>query len=431
VIARPASTGARRVLAGLVAGLVVGWVLAAVGGSTSARVEAVVAPLGTLWINAVRMTIVPLVVSLLFVSVATAGGGRAIAREGVVAFATFFGLLALAAIFAWALVPPMIRDAPFTAEARAALQASAQSSATATTGMIKSLPGFSQWITSIIPTNVVKTAVDSAMLPLVVFVLLFAAAARRIDVVGRDALVSFFSTVGSAMTTVVRWVIALAPIGVFALVVGPASRGGGSLAGALGYYVLGISLLVTLFTLCIYPVAHLAGVPLGLFVRGVFPAQVVAFASSSSLASLPALIEGARRIGIPDRVGGFTLPLAVSTFKVATPITWGTATMFLAHLYGIELMSGAMASMCATAVVLSFSIPGVPNGGLLMMAAFAASYGVPAEGVGLLLAIDTIPDLFGTVTNVTGDLVATTVVNRFAGEPEGADVTMPEGAPAV
>jgi proton glutamate symport protein len=419
VIARPPSTGARRVLAGLVAGLVVGWVLAAVGGGASDVANSILAPIGTLWINAVRMTVVPLVVSLLFVSVATAGGGRTIARESVVAFSVFTVLLTMAALVAWLLVPAAIDDMPFTQEAGEALRASAQSTAAATTGAVKGLPPFSQWVTTIVPTNVMKTAVDSAMLPLVVFVLLFASAARAIDASGRSALVSFFSTIGAAMTVVVRWVIAVAPIGVFALVVGPASRGGGSLAGALGYYVMASCFLTTLFTLLMYPVSAIGGVPFRVFVRAAFPPQAVAFASSSSLASLPALIESARRMGIPDRVAGFSLPLAVSTFKVATPIVWVLATSFLARLYGVELTMGTLAFMCVSSIVLSFGIPGVPNGGLLMMAAFATNFGIPPEGVGLLLAVDTIPDLFATVTNVTGDLVATTVVDRFADTSDG------------
>jgi proton glutamate symport protein len=140
----------------------------------------------------------------------------------------------------------------------------------------------------------------------------------------------------------------------------------------------------------------------------------VALSSSSSLASLPALVEGARALGLPVSVGGFVLPLSVSTFKVATPISWLLGTLFLAKLYGVTLASGAVLSIAFLSVVLSLTIPGVPQGAVLLLAPVLVQYGIPAEGVALLLAADTIPDLVGTMTNVTGDMVVGAVVARRA-----------------
>ncbi len=400
-----------RVFLGLVAGLIVGAVL---GGSTqgvAAAVSGLLTPIGTLWINAVRMTVIPLVVSLLFVSVTNAGQGGALAREAVAAFGAFIGLLVFAAVAACLIAPSLVGQMPASV-AVDALRTTAQSSAAATGALVGEVPGFAAWLEGIVPTNVVKAAVDGAMLPLVIFTALFAVAARHIAVDRRAALVEFFSAIGQAMTTVVGWVIWLAPFGVFALVVGPASHNGASFAGAIGYYVVAISLLLILFTMLLYPIAHIAGIPLPVVVRGLLPAQAVALASSSSLASLPALIEGAERIGIPDRVTGFVLPLAVSTFKVATPITWGVGSLFLARLYGITLSPLTVVAMSLAAVAASFGIPGVPQGALLMMAPFLTNFGIPGEGVALLIAADTIPDVFGTLANVTADIVAATIVAR-------------------
>jgi Na+/H+-dicarboxylate symporter len=397
-----------RVFLALVAGLIVGTVLGATSTGAAAAITGILSPIGALWINAVRMTVVPLVVSLLFVSVANAGGGRALAREGTAAFAAFAGLLVLAAVATCVIGPSLVGQMPASVAA-AALQSQARQAAPAA-----SVPGFTDWLGSLVPTNVVRAAADGAMLPLVVFVLLFALAARQIAADRREALVGFFAAIGSTMTTVVGWVIALAPIGVFALVVGPASHNGASFAGAIGYYVVAISLLLVLFTMLLYPIAQLTGTPPAIFARGVFPAQAVALASSSSLASLPALVEGSARIGIPSSVAGFSLPLAVSTFKVSTPISWGVGSLFLARLYGISLSPWTVIGMSLAAVAASFSIPGVPQGAILMMAPFLTTFGIPAEGVALLIAADTIPDLFATMTNVTADMVAATIVARAA-----------------
>jgi Na+/H+-dicarboxylate symporter len=318
-----------------------------------------------------------------------------------------------AAVVALALAPALMDDMKLGAGAAAALRATASAGATETTAHVTQLPGFGAWVMSLVPANVVSAAAGGAMLPVIVFTLLFGLASQRIDASLRTALVGFFGAVASATTTIVDWIIAVAPIGIFALVTVAASRAGVALAGAMTYYVLAISLLLVLFALLIYLVASIGGrIPLGWFTRGVLPAQAVALSTSSSLASLPALVEGARALGLPTPVGGFVLPLAVSTFKVATPITWLVGTLFLAKLYGVPLGTTALVTMAFTGVALSFTIPGVPQGAQLMLAPILVSYGIPAEGVALLIAADTIPDLVGTMTNVTGDMVVGAIAGR-------------------
>jgi Na+/H+-dicarboxylate symporter len=414
----------RRVVIGLIAGLIVGSTLDAWSGGFASGIVAVLTPVGQLWVNAIRMTVVPLVVSLLFVSVTSRGSTPRLGRVGAVTMGSFFALLAAAAVFAVLLVPPMMNDMKLSAAAAEALRSSA--SADAAKASLQ-LPGFAGWVTSLLPTNVVKSAVDGAMLPLILFTLMFGLAARRIEPEQRQALVDFFGAVGGAMTRVIEWVVAAAPLGVFALVTVAASKAGIALAGAMLYYVFGISALSLLFALLIYLVVPVvAQIPLRDFVRAVFPAQAVAFSSSSSLASLPALVEGARKLKLPPQIGGFVLPLSVASFKVATPITLLTGTVFLARLYGVTIDFTALITIAVTAIALSFTAPGVPQGAQLMLAPLLVSHGIPAEGVALLIAADTIPDLFGTVTNVTGDLVAGTVVARHGVLPEAE---VPEAIP--
>ena len=406
---------AHRVVIGLIAGLIFGSAIGALGGPIALRVSDVLEPVGSLWVNAIRMTVVPLVVSLLFVSVATHESASGMGRLTAATFAAFIGVLVFAAVVALLLAPPLIADMKLATDAAARLRATATASAGQTAAQVTKLPGFAAWVTALVPVNAVKAAADAAMLPLIVFTALFALATRQIEPTLREALVSFFAAIVGATTTIVEWIIFVAPVGVFALVSVATSRAGVALAGAVAYYILAISSALVLFTLLLYPIAAFAGrIPLGWFTRAVLPAQAVALSSSSSLASLPALVEGARALGLPIPIGGFVLPLSVSTFKSGTPIYWLVGVLFLAKLYGVALATGTLVSIALLGIVLSFTIPGVPQGAVLLLAPILAQAGIPTEGLALLVAADTIPDLVGTMTNVTADLVVGTVVARRA-----------------
>ncbi len=405
----------RRVVLGLIAGLIIGSIIGASQNPAALRVVGVIEPLGTIWVNAIQMTIVPLVVSLLFVAVAGRSNGERIGRLVGVTIATFFALLVFAAAVALLLGPSLMRDMKLAPDAAMALRTNANVSASGVSTKIANLPGLGAWFTSLVPANPIAAAASGAMLPLIVFTLMLALASRSIDAPLWDSLLAFFRAIASATTRIVEWVIAAAPVGIFALVLAAASRMGVALAGAMAYYILAISATLVLFALLIYPVAAIGGrLHLGAFTRAVAPAQAVALGSSSSLASLPALVEGGIALGLSPESTGFVLPLAVGTFKVATPITWMIGTLFLARLYGVGLSGAAMLSIAITAVALSLTIPGVPQGAQLLLAPVLAGYGVPPEGIALLIAADTIPDLFGTMTNVTGDLVVATVVDERA-----------------
>jgi Na+/H+-dicarboxylate symporter len=402
-----------RVVIGLVAGLIVGSTLDAWAGDFASGVVAFVSPVGQLWVNAIRMTIVPLVVSLLFVSVASSSASERFGRLGMATVLTFVALLILAAIVAVSFVPPLMAAMRLAPEAVAALRGSATAGAGAAAEQVAQVPGLAAWVTGLVPANAIKAAADGAMLPLIVFTFVFAFAARHIEASLRASLVDFFAAIAGAMTTLVEWIVALAPVGVFALVLVAASRVGVALAGAMAYYIVAVAGTMLLFTLLMYPVASIVGRrPLSMFARAVLPAQAVALGSSSSLASLPALVEGSRKLGLPQPVSGFVLPLAVSTFKVVTPIAWMLGITFLARLYGVSLPAASLVSIALTAVALSLTLPGVPQGAVLLIAPLAVTYGLPAEGVALLIAADTIPDLFATMANVTGDFVAACVVGR-------------------
>jgi len=219
-------------------------------------------------------------------------------------------------------------------------------------------------------------------------------------------------------------VVLAAPIGVFALVLPLAARAGTALAGAIGFYIVAYSVGSLLVTALLYPVVALvARIPMGRFARAVLPAQLIAFSSSSSIASLPALVDSAERgLGLPKRISGFVLPLAVSMFKLASPVSWTVGALFVGWFYQIPLHAAELATIAFAAVFLAFAAPGIPRGAFIMLTPLFLAIGLPPEGIGILIAVDVIPDTFSTVLNVTGDLAAAALVAR-------SDGALPAGGP--
>ena len=221
---------------------------------------------------------------------------------------------------------------------------------------------FGSWLTSLVPTNPIAAAANGAMLPLVLFTLLLALAIAHAPADGRDALLRFFRGLGDAMQVLVRWVIWCAPVGVFALMLPLGAHGGAGFAGAVGFYIAAYSLASILFVLLLYPaMALFARRPMREFARRRFLAQLIAFSSSSSIASLPALIRGAdERLKLSKDVTGFVLPLAISTFKFAAPVSWTFGALFVAWFYQVDLGPSAYFTIAFTAIFLAFAAPGVP-----------------------------------------------------------------------
>ena len=404
------------VLFALIAGLTCGLLLSRADAATIERLVAYIEPFGTLFVNAIRMTVIPLVVSLIVVGIAGADATR-IARVGVRALVAALAFLSLSGLVGALVAPPVFAHVAIDSSAVATLRARAGNAFVAPAGADASrhTPAALQWFVDLVPANPVRAAADGAMLPLVVFAVVFGLALLAIATEHRDPVVRFFRGVAEAMLRLVRWVLVLAPLGVFALTLPLVARLGIVAIGALASYVALIVIATSLFVLLlIYPAAAVLGrVPLGRFARAVFPAQAVAFASRTSLAALPALIEGAEdRLGMTADSSGFLFPLAAALFRVGAPIGLTVGTVFVAHLYGRDLTSAQVATAAVTTVLTSLSIPGIPGGSVIAMVPILASVGLPAEGVGLLLGVDTIPDAFRTTANVTGQMAAAVIAER-------------------
>lgn len=400
-----------QVLLALIAGLGLGLGLSGSDSSVAQSTLAVLGPVGTLFINAIRMTVVPLVVATLIVGVSSAPDPRAVGRIGARALVLFLIVLAAASGMGVALGAPLLASFPLDPAAVEALRASAVGSDVATA----SVPTLTQWVIDLVPVNPIKAAADGAMLPLILFSVLFAAALARVAPDRRAAVVKVFEGIQDASLVLVRAILVLAPIGVFALAVPLAARMGLAAAGALVGYIAIVSGICLLFMgLVLYPAAVLLGrVSLREFALAALPAQGIAFSSRSSLAALPAMLESVKdTLKLPPAIGSFFIPLAASMFRAGAGIGQTVGVLFIAKLYGVDLGTAQLLTIAVTSVITSFSVPGVPGGSIIVMVPVLMAAGIPIEGIGILFGVDTIPDMFRTTTNVTGHLAVAVILAR-------------------
>jgi proton glutamate symport protein len=259
------------------------------------------------------------------------------------------------------------------------------------------------------------------LLPLVVFALALGFGLSRTAPARRETAVRLFEGIADAMVVLIRWVMRVAPIGVFALAVPLAARMGLGALGALVFYITLVAVVTVAFALLLlYPAAVFAGrVPLAQFARACAPVQTLAFSSRSSLACLPVMVEQARdTLKLPESITALFLPVAAAAlFRAGSAIGTTIGALFLARLYEVPLSAAEVAFVAVTAVLTMFGSPGVPSGAVIVIVPILASAGVPVEGIGILLAVDTLPDMFRTTTNVTATMAGATVLARFVDTP--------------
>ena len=404
-----------RVLIGLIAGFVLGLLLAGSTSPLAAGIVSVLAPVGTIFINLIRMTVVPLVASMLVASVGSLASSGALGRAGARALAIALALLATAAVVTVAIAAPVLASIQIDQTAALALRGPAAAAPPPPAPI-------AQWFVDLVPQNVFKAAADGTMLPVILFALLFGVALARVAADRRDAVLRVAQGIADAMQRMVSAILELAPLGVFALAVPLASKLGLAAAGAvMAYIALVVALTLVMGLAVLYPVGIIAsGMTPRAFVQYCTPAQAVAFASRSSLASLPAMIESAEAARLSDVASRFIVPLAASVLRVGAAVAMPVGVLFLARLYGVAMTPAQLASIVFTTILSSFAVPGIPGGSIIAMVPVLAAANVPVDGIGILLAVDTIPDMFRTTENVTGSLTVAAVVGRVADAPAEA-----------
>ncbi|AMU89319.1 sodium:dicarboxylate symporter [Sphingopyxis macrogoltabida] len=360
---------------------------------------------GLLWLNALKMTIIPLIVALLITGItATADAARAGKLAGR-AVAIFIGANLLAGLMTLLVLPLLLRAFPMSTAAAEGLRHGLGGATDAVPS-----PTFTDFVLGLIPTNPIAAAADTSILPLIVFTTIFAFAISRIGAAERATLSGFFKALGDAMLVVIGWVLALAPLGVFALGYALAVKAGVAAFGGLVHYVLMLSAIgVCTIILGIALAVFVVGIPLPRFVRAMVPTFAVAISTQSSLASLPAMLKSSAELGVEPKKADIVLPLAVALFRFTSPAMNLAVVVYVAWLFGVELTPFEMAvglGVALAAALSSVSLPGSISF-VTSIAPIAIAMGVPVAPLGLLVAVETFPDIFRTLGNVVADVAAT------------------------
>lgn len=397
-----------RILTALLLGLTSGLLLASLQPTLLPALTGVTEVIGTLWMNAIRMTVIPLVIALLLSSVTSVADPATLQRVGRRTGAVFLLLIAGIVTATLTLALTFLRFWPPTLRPLAA-----------PTAALAAPPPFSQWLISLVPANPFKAATEGAMLPLILFTLLIAFALLRLPTAQRQPVLQLFQTLADVMLVILRWVLLTAPAGVFAISLTFAARQGRAAFDALAFYIGILTLIVVLIILALYAVAVFwVRIPLRRFAAALAPAQSVAAPTLSSLAALPILIDNAERIlGYPRAAAGLVLPLTVSILRPAAPVAQIVAALFTAHWNGITLSPVDLLSLATVVTLMSFATPGVPNASFLVMVPVFQTIGLPIEGIGLMLAVDVLPDFAKTILNVTGHLTAFILIHHAPSSP--------------
>ena len=413
-----------RILLALVAGLLGGVLVARASVGAADWGVLVARPIGTAWLNGLQMTVIPLVVALLVTAVASTAEAASAGKLATRTIGLTLVLLTINAVVAALVTPLILVAAPIPGAAAAALRA-----ALVGVAPVQTPPPIAEMFAAIVPSNVVAAASSGALLSLIVFTLVFAFALTRIEAGARGQLVGLFAAIRDAMLVVVGWVLWLAPVGVFALAFTVGARAGTAAFGALVHYMAVISAVGVVVTLVAYLVAALGSrVPIARFARAALPAQAFAVSTQSSLATLPAMLKAAGEMGVPRSASGVTLPLGVAMFRATQPAMNLAIALYIGRWFGVEVPVPAIAAGILVGVVTSLGSISLPSQITFLASAapIASALGVPLAPLGLLIAVETIPDIFRTLGNVTSNLALTAVATR---DQIGRDQAKLEPAP--
>jgi Na+/H+-dicarboxylate symporter len=394
------------IAAGLVLGLGTG-LLAAAGSEPLMAVALASAPLGTAFMNAIRMVVIPLVMAVIFTGVAKLGDPRELGRLGGATLAVFWATTLPAIVIGMATMWVGLSFAP-AIDTPAAVAREAPE-----------LPGFVDFLVSLIPSNPFAAATEGALLPLIVFTALFAAAAGTLEQSRRAHLIDFAEAVSDALIKLVWWILWTAPVGIFGLAAPVTAQLGWSLIQSLAVFVICVVLGLAMYVALVYlPLLWFVGGigPLR-FLGGTFGAASIAFSTTSTAAALPVTLEEAKlKLGVSETVADLVLPLGASMYRAGSALFQGAAVVFLAYLFDVAIPPAAVGGAILATFLVSLTVAPVPSSGVVTLAPALDTVGVPLAGLSILLGIDRIPDMFRSTVNLLGQVTTAVVVDGWVGE---------------
>lgn len=421
-----------QIIAGLVLGLIFGLVVIKTSIPNSFTLD-YIKPIGTIFINALKMIAVPLVLASLIVGVSNLGDISKLSRIGGKTIATYLITTVLAVSVGLILVNVFQPGKSLPLETRENLMKMYEGDAGSKVGQAEQLQQQSplQPVVDIVPENIFKaTADNSAMLQVVFFAILVGVALLQIPKSKADPVIAFFDGFNDVIIQIVNYIMMIAPIGVFALmasliveIAGDNPDSALQLLMALLKYSLVVLGGLFIMAFGIYPLILSAFTKVKYldFFKAIRPAQLLAFSTSSSSATLPVTMKQVEEeLGVSEEISSFVLPLGATVNMDGTSLYQGVAAVFIAQALGMDLTITQQLMIVLTATLASIGSAGVPGAGLIMLIIVLESIGVPAAGIALIIAPDRILDMFRTVVNVTGDAVVCTIVASTEGElPDG------------
>lgn len=394
---------------GLAGGLALGLVASITGSPLLLEIAQGLEPVGGAFVNLLKMVVLPLIASVIFVGVSSLGDLRRLGRMGAITM-IFLATAAIIGVLTGMGVMGLLL--PWASESASQTIAGTPVEASTTLRPI-------QFILDLIPSNPFQAAADGALLPLIVFTVLIAAAAGALPERERSLLYSLAQAVAAALIKLVHWILWLAPVGVFALAAPVTSRAGWAMLQSLIMFVLAVLIGLSLYLALIYlpTVKWLARRPVGPFLKACVAPQAIAAAATSSPATVPAMLEAADELEVSRPVAGFVIPLGAGIGRGGSAVFQGAGIVFLAWLYGIPLAAGGIGAAVLATFIVSFAVASIPGGSVLSMAPAISTVGIPLDGLAILLSVDRIPDMARTATNVTGTMTATVLVDGLERQP--------------
>ena len=388
-----------QIFIGLVLGIVVGYVWPSFGVG--------VKPLADIFLRMIKMIIAPLLFSTLVVGIAGTGDLKTMGRIGLKAILYFEIATTIALFLGLALVNV------FQPGAGVAMPIGADASAAA--AMAQNQQGAWDIVLHMFPTSVIDSMARGDILQVVIFSMFFGIAIAAIGSRGKPVLDVLDST-AQAMFKFTGYVMAFAPIGVFAAIAATIGSKGVAILFTLGKLVALMYVGLTIFALIVLgAVSYIIHVPFLAFVKAIREPFLIAFTTASSEAALPKALEIMERFGVPKNIVGFVLPTGYSFNLDGSTLYLSLASVFVAQLAGIHMSFGQQLVMMLTLMLTSKGVAGIPRASLVVLAATVAQFGLPLEGAAILLGIDQIMDMGRTAVNVMGNCIATAVVARWEG----------------
>jgi Na+/H+-dicarboxylate symporter len=393
------------IAAGLVLGLIVGLGAAATGNEWLMTIAQGSAPFGAIFMNAIRMVVIPLIVTVIFSSIARLGDPRKLGRIGGMTIAFYWVTLIPAIAIGMATMKFGLR---FASEIQ-------MPQMEATT--VPALQSVVDFIVSLVPANPFAAASSGAILPLIVFTALVAAATGTLQEERRERLINLAEDGSAALIKLVWWILYAAPIGVFGLAAPVTAKLGWSLVESLGIFIVCVFVALVIFLAVVtLPLMYFVGrISPVRYLRGTFGAVSVAVSTTSTAAAIPVTLEETKKLGVSTTIADLLVPLGASMHRPGSALFQGAAIVFLAYLYDVPIPAAAIGAAVLATFLVSLTVAPVPSSSVVTMAPALDAVGVPVAGLAIILGIDRIPDMMRSGVNLLAQVSTAVLVDRWTG----------------